>query len=120
MADNPSLDAPLARGRRDAPLLLRATSGSPRASETKRDADGDRRCAAGVYGLDDLGVVDALEVDRGDAEVAVAELTLDDDERHALVRHLNGVGVAELVRCEASANARGCGHAAQLGAGGGC
>jgi len=38
-----------------------------------------------------------LEVDRGDAEVAVAELALDDDERHALVRHLDGVGVAELV-----------------------
>jgi hypothetical protein len=31
--------------------------------------------------VDDLGVVDALEVDRGDAEVAVAELALDDDER---------------------------------------
>jgi len=29
---------------------------------------------AGVDGVDDLGVVDALEVDRGDAEVAVSEL----------------------------------------------
>jgi hypothetical protein len=28
--------------------------------------------------VDDLGVVDALEVDRGDTEVAVAELALDD------------------------------------------
>jgi hypothetical protein len=27
---------------------------------------------AGVNGVDDLGVVDALEVDRGDAEVVVA------------------------------------------------
>jgi hypothetical protein len=27
-----------------------------------------------VDGVDDLGVVDALEIDRGDAEVAVAEL----------------------------------------------
>jgi hypothetical protein len=41
--------------------------------------------AAGVDGLDDLRVVDALQVDRGDPEVAVTELSLDDDERHALV-----------------------------------
>jgi hypothetical protein len=32
----------------------------------------------GRDGVDDLGVVDALEVDAGDAEVAVAELALDD------------------------------------------
>jgi hypothetical protein len=31
-----------------------------------------------VDGFDDLGVVDALEVDGGDAEVAVAKLALDD------------------------------------------
>jgi hypothetical protein len=34
-------------------------------------------------GVDDLGVVDALQVDRRDAEVGVAELALDDDQRHA-------------------------------------
>ena len=55
-------------------------------------------------GVDDLGVVDALEVDGGDAEVAVAELALNDDERHAFARQLNGVRVAELVRREATAN----------------
>jgi hypothetical protein len=64
------------------------------------------------------GVVDAQEVDRGDAKVAVAQLALDDDERDALVRHLDGVGVAELMRREAPANACGCGCAAELGAGG--
>jgi hypothetical protein len=32
-----------------------------------------------VDGVDDLGVVDALKVDRGDAEVYVAELALDND-----------------------------------------
>jgi hypothetical protein len=41
-------------------------------------------------GLDDLGVVDALQVDRRDAEVAVAELTLDDDQGHALAREFDG------------------------------
>jgi hypothetical protein len=47
-------------------------------------------------------VVDALEIDAGDAEVAVlAELARDDDERHAFVRHFNGVGVPQLVRREA-------------------
>ena len=49
-------------------------------------------------GFDDLGVVDALEVDGGDAEVAVAELALDDDQRHTFASHLAGVRVAELVR----------------------
>jgi hypothetical protein len=41
--------------------------------------DWDHRLASGMYGLDDFGVVDALQVDRRDAEVAVAELALDDD-----------------------------------------
>ena len=56
-------------------------------------------------GLDDLGVVDALQVDRRDAEVAVAELALDDDQRHALARELNSMGVPELVRREAPPDA---------------
>jgi len=38
--------------------------------------------AAGVDGFDDLGVVDALQVDRGDGEIAVAELAFDDDQPH--------------------------------------
>jgi hypothetical protein len=33
---------------------------------------------AGVDSVDDFGVVDAPQVDRGDAEVAVAELALND------------------------------------------
>jgi hypothetical protein len=45
-----------------------------------------------VDGVDDLGVVDALEIDRGDAEVAVSELALDDDQRDAFAGHLDGVG----------------------------
>src|SRR5215217_9435650 len=55
----------------------------------------------GVDGVDDLGVVDALEVDRGDAEVGVAELALDDGQWHAFAGHFDGVRVAELVRREA-------------------
>jgi hypothetical protein len=69
----------------------------------------------------DLGVVDALEVDGCDAEVAVAELAEDDDQRHAFARHLDRVGVAKLVRREASPHAGGGRCAAELGAGGrGC
>jgi hypothetical protein len=45
----------------------------------------------GMDGLDDLGVVDALQVDRREAEVAVAELALDDDQRHAFARELDGL-----------------------------
>src|SRR5215212_6463367 len=83
----------------------------------ERAVDGDHRCAAGVDGVDDLGVVDALEVDGGDAEVGVAELALDDDQRDALAGHLDGVGVAELVRREASPHAGLAGDSAQLGCG---
>ncbi len=86
-----------------------------------RCADGDHRCAAGVDGVDDLGVVDALQVDGGDAEVAVSELALDDDQRDAFACHLDGVGVAELVRREAPAHAGRGGGAPELRAGGcGC
>src|SRR5919106_3113289 len=70
-------------------------------------------------GVDDLGVVDALQVDAGDAEVGMPELALDDDQRHALAGHLDGVRVAQLVRREASSYAGLAGDAAQLGAGGG-
>src|SRR5215204_689657 len=80
----------------------------------ERAVSGDHRGAAGVDGVDDLGVVDALEVDRGDAEVGVAELALDDDQRYALARHLDGVGVSELVWREASPHAGLAGDAAQL------
>jgi hypothetical protein len=49
----------------------------------------------------------------------VAQLALDDDERHALVCHLDGMGVAQLVRRETPANACGRRRAAQLGTRGG-
>src|SRR3954447_24153435 len=45
--------------------------------------------ASDVDGVDDLGVVDALVVDRSGSEVAVAELALDDDQRDAFVCHLD-------------------------------
>src|SRR5215204_3891005 len=83
-------------------------------SDVQRALDRDHRGAAGVDGVDDLGVVNALEVDRGDAEVGVAELALDDDQRHALAGHLDGVGMAQLVRREASPHAGLARDAAQL------
>jgi hypothetical protein len=52
--------------------------------------------------VDDLGVVDPLQVGGGNTEVGVAELPLDDVQGHALARHLDGVGVAQLVRREPS------------------
>ena len=50
-----------------------------------------------VNGVDDLRVIDSLEVDRGDPEVRVPLLALDDDERDAFVGHLDGVRVPELM-----------------------
>src|SRR4051794_7625994 len=70
-------------------------------------------------GVNDLGAVDALEVDRGDAEVGVPELALNDDQRDTLAGHLDGVGVAELVRRESSPDAGERRRVAQLFARGG-
>jgi hypothetical protein len=47
-----------------------------------------------VNGFDDLAAVDALQVDAGDAEVRVPELTLNHHEWDALVRHFDRVGVS--------------------------
>jgi hypothetical protein len=57
-----------------------------------------------------------LEVDRGDAEVGVPELSLDDDERDAFVGHLDRVRVAQLVRCKPAPDTRPGGDAAELAA----
>ncbi len=64
-------------------------------------------------GVDDLAAVDALEVDRGDAEVRVAELALDDVQWHTLSSHLDGVGVSKLVGREAPPNAGSDRHLAK-------
>jgi hypothetical protein len=58
-------------------------------------------------GIDDLGVVDALEVYGRDTQVSVSELALDDDERDAFAGHLNRVGVSELVGREATPHTSG-------------
>jgi hypothetical protein len=50
----------------------------------------------------------------------VAELALDDDQRHALARHLDGVGVPQLVGREAPSDAGLGGGVAQVGSRGGC
>jgi hypothetical protein len=75
-------------------------------SEPDGGADRDHGRAAGVDGVDDFGVVDALEVDRGDAEVAVANLALDHDERHALVCHLHRMRLAKLMGARSAAECR--------------
>jgi hypothetical protein len=67
-----------------------------------------------VDGADDLAAVDALQVDAGDAEVGVPELTLDDDERNAFVCHFDRVGVPELVRREPTPHTRSRSGVVQL------
>ena len=49
----------------------------------------------------------------------MTELALDDDQRHALAGHLDGVRVAQLVRREATPHSRRGGGAPQLCASGG-
>jgi hypothetical protein len=58
-----------------------------------------------VDGVDDLSAVDSLQVDRRDTEMGMPELALDDHQRYAFVRHLDSVGVPELVRREATPDA---------------
>jgi len=50
--------------------------------------------------VDDLTCIDSLQVDRGDPEVGMPELPLDNRQRDAFVRHLDRMRVAELMRCE--------------------
>ena len=56
--------------------------------------------AAGADRLDDLAAIDPLQVDRGDPEVGMSQLALDDVERDALPGHFDGAGVAQLVWSE--------------------
>ena len=49
----------------------------------------------------------------------MAELPLNDDERHAFASHLNGVRVPELMWSESSTDTRSDGSTAQLGSSGG-
>jgi hypothetical protein len=65
-------------------------------------------------GADDLAAVDALQVDAGDPEVGVPKLTLDHDERSAFVRHLDRMGVAQLVWREPPSHTRRAGSMVQL------
>ncbi len=69
-------------------------------------------------GVDDLRAIDPLQVDRGDTEVRVPELALDHDQRDALVRHLDRMSVAELVRGEAATDTgERCGSSELLASG---
>jgi len=63
-------------------------------------ARGDHRGSAVVDRVDDLTCIDSLQVDRGDPEVGMPELPLDNRQRDAFVRHLDRMRVAELMRCE--------------------
>src|SRR5215207_1722681 len=116
-----SLAARFVAGDLDGWSAARKSPASPppvAASGRERAIDGDHRRAAGVQGVDDLGVVDALQIDRGDPEVGVSELALDDDQRDAFAGHLDGMRVAELVRREAPTHPGLAGDAAQFRAGG--
>ena len=79
-------------------------------------AGGDDRRGSVVDGIDDLGVVDPLEVDRGDPEMGMPELALDDHHRDPLVRQLDSVGMAQLMRRQAAADPRPGAGAPQLSA----
>jgi hypothetical protein len=68
-----------------------AAVGTPIALAIQRGGCRGHGRASGMDGVDDLGVLDALQGDRGGAEVGVAQLTLDDVEGDAFVGQLDGV-----------------------------
>jgi len=71
-----------------------------------------------VDGVDDLRAIDPLQVDRGDTEVRVPELALDHDQGDALVRHLDCMSVAELMRGESPTDTgERCGSSESLAGG---
>src|SRR3954470_21362713 len=78
---------------------------SSRARQREFHAGRDHRRPARVDGLDDLLGIDALQIARGHAEVAVPELALDDVQRHALAQQLKRVRVPQLVRSKAATHA---------------
>jgi hypothetical protein len=54
--------------------------------------------------LDDLGAVDPAQVSGCDREVGIPELSLDNDQRHTLVSHLDRMRMPQLVRREPAPN----------------
>jgi hypothetical protein len=60
------------------------------------------RCFPAVDRADDLLRGDAFEVGAGGREVCVPELALDQWQRDPLTQQLDGVGMAELMRREAT------------------
>src|SRR5918995_4611307 len=85
-------------------------------SEPEPGAGGHHRRAPRAHGRDDLLRIDPLEVDRGRTEAGMAELTLNDVQRHALTRELERVRVTQLMRREPPPHARGGGEAPELAA----
>ena len=55
-----------------------------------------------VDGVNDLGVVDPAEVAGGDCQIGVSELSLNHDQRDSLSRHLDRMGVTQLMRRESA------------------
>src|SRR3954452_12819051 len=94
--------------------MSRAARGNQSRSETLTGSIGARR-ACTVSMISPLSM--PCRVDGRDAEVAVAQLALNDDQRHSFPGHLDRVSVRELVRREAAPDPGGGGSAPQLGAG---
>src|SRR3954451_16494262 len=89
------------RERGGAPAGVRGLGQSRR--PTLADIIGARR--VWTVAMISLGI-DALEVDRGGAQVGVTQLTLDDVQRHALAGELDRMRVTQLMRREAAPDPR--------------
>ncbi|HEU0316878.1 MAG TPA: hypothetical protein VFR49_06085, partial [Solirubrobacteraceae bacterium] len=79
-------------------------------SEAYPDAGGHHRWRSGMARVDDLGVVDAAQIDRRDAKVGVPELALD----HVQRRAISTAWAAKLMRRETAPHAGLHGDASPL------
>jgi hypothetical protein len=79
--------------------LGRSENDPPRRTQAGLQAVGgrDHRRGAFVDGVHDLGVVDSAEVHRGDREVGMSELALNDEQWHPFAGHFDRVSVSQLM-----------------------
>jgi hypothetical protein len=91
-----------------------AARGASAPGELQTGGGPDHRRSSRVDGVDDLRVIDPLQVDRGDPEMGMPKLALDDRQGDPFVRHLDRVRVAELVWREPTPHSRCGGDPAQL------
>ena len=106
--------------KRDGRVVGRATCDPPSGRRLGRDAQSVCRPDHRRWSLDGRRGRSrcrrSREIHGGDREIGVAQLALDDQQRHAFAGHFDGMSMAQLVRRKPAAHPRPAGSHVQLGA----